>query len=228
MAGGTRRRKARLHRRRKIVNELRSPDDAELRSLLEPVLLRRLRKGELLTDGQLREISLKKGLAVTARRAGEVRRGVASLQRFGERRQARPRLYMAALNLRYGTLFVDVAFLPHKRKNDGHVGFVTAVCGVSRQLAAVPIKRKTIAAFEAAIETLLTETIFSDVVLLLSDRESSLFSGAFASWLRKKHGIAIKYLPHRNKSYLAEKRDQNTSPFKPGWGLRGLFICHLN
>ena len=124
---------------------------------------------------------------------------------FGEIHSPRPLAFQGGLYLRFATVFIDVAFIGRKSKNDGFIGFVTAVEGISTQLAAVPIKRRTITAFESAIKTLLRETMLSQVVLIIADRESALFSKKFSDFLKKKYGVAIKYLSKRNKSYLAER-----------------------
>ena len=177
----------------------------EFKRVLSPVFQRHLKRGIVLSDREVRQEAEKRGIAALPRHLTQFRRSWLSLRRFKEIRAPRSPAFQSVFRARYATLFLDVAFLGDKRHNEGHVGFLLGVELFSTQMAALPIKRRTLEGFEDAIDRLFALSVFRQVTVTLSDREKALYSRTFARRMRAKYGIQLHYLSLRSKSYLAER-----------------------
>ncbi len=173
---------------------------------LSDTFFRNIRKGVILTNKELRQVALKKNVVVTEEDLETFRQHWPHLQRFRDARTPRPIVFQTLIRGRYATAFADVGFLSgYKRENEGHIGFLLFVEAFSGQMAAIPIKKRDIPAFEEAFEKLIRLTSLNELHLVLCDRERSMFSKKFQIWLKQKHGIRLRYLHTRSKAWKAER-----------------------
>ena len=177
----------------------------KIRQTLEAPFLNRLKKGEVLTPTKLRALARKKGVEANIQDVETFRQGFLHLQQHREIRRPRGSSFQAALNTRYATIFLDLAFFGKPRLNGGNKGFLLGVESLTHQLGAVLFKKRDLDSLSEALKKLLDESVFSRVKLIISDREASLVSDKTVTWLQRKRGIAIHFLPSRSKSYLAER-----------------------
>ncbi len=173
MPSSKRKRLARRRRRRQTRSPPPSVGPREIVRRLTPTFLSNIRRGIILDDDQLRQVARRKGLPPLSRQDIEhFRQHWPHLQRFREENRRRPLEYQTLVKARLGTAFADVAFLGDKRQNDNHVGFLICMEALTGTLGAVPIKRRTLNAFEEAFETLFRLTQLDYLHLVLCDRET--------------------------------------------------------
>ncbi len=168
----TDKRRRRLKRRRRRSHS--SPvGPAEIVRRLTPTFISNIRRGVIMDDAQLQRVARRKGIPPLSKNEIEnFRQHWPHLQRFREEDRRRPLEYQTLVKARLGTAFADVAFLGDKRKNDNHVGFLLCVEALTGMMGAVPVKRKTLGAFEEAFETLFRLTQLDYLHLVLCDRET--------------------------------------------------------
>ena len=126
---------------------------------------------------------------------------------------------------RYGRVFVDLFFLGKKKFNGGAVGFVLAAEQHTNQLAAAPIKKKSLEHLRAAMTKLIERSVFRGAKTLLCDRERALFSDKFREEMKQKYGMDVRYLTTRSKAWQAERmgryvKTQLNKLMKQSGGLR--------
>ncbi len=172
---------------------------------LDKIFLKNIRKGVILTDGELKLFAQKKGVSLTESDLAIYRETWPDLIRYSDMRMTADPPFETILNAKYATLFLDLAFIGEPRHNSNFVGFVLACEVFTHTLGAIPFKKRTMPALEEAIEKLIRLTTLDEVVLILSDKETSLYSPQFAKKLRERYGIIIRYMPPPKKAYLAER-----------------------
>ena len=180
-------------------------DVERIKAALSRTFERRLKLGVIMSNKELAALAQKKGIHISTNHLLAFKSGYPSLRRFQEIRTSRPAAFQTILRARYGTLMIDTFFMPEKRANSNYVGAMLAVEIFTNQLAAVPLKRRTIEAYENAIQVLFSESIFRQISVILSDRERAMFSKLFAKNIRKKYNIKIVYMRTRSKAYLTER-----------------------
>jgi hypothetical protein len=118
----------------------------------------------------------------------------------------RPKHYMTASILKYGTVMVDLAvFHPEwKRSNGGNSAFLVGVECVSGQLSVHPCRDKKSASWEAAVRVMV-ERDFNSVVCIISDQDASVTSDRFRANIKEKYGVEWSFLKSRGKAMKAER-----------------------
>ncbi len=100
---------------------------------------------------------------------------------------------------------VDLGFMKDKVLNDNKIGFLLFVDVYCQLLHVEPIASKTMASLEEAIKRTIERSPMSYLKLILSDRESALWSTTFASRMEAR-GIRLHFLTKPgNHAYLAER-----------------------
>lgn len=96
-----------------------------------------------------------------------------------------------------------------KRVNDGHVGFILGVEGLSGQLAVVPVRNATTKSWERACRQMLESSSFNSIHTFMSDRDSAVknnsASGGLRGRLKAEFGISWHFLGGRHKASRAER-----------------------
>ena len=112
----------------------------------------------------------------------------------------------ASLFPTFGNVFVDAAFVDKSWKpfNRNYIGFVLAVEATTLQMDAVPIRNKETASFYGALREIITRDNIKCIRVILSDRESAVYSAHFRTRIRNDYNVRIEYLTRKSKSYLAE------------------------
>ncbi len=173
-------------------------DESAMDAYLTPVFNKNLKRGVILTNKEVLELLKSKGFAkVSSSYVRRFKNQYPALSKFSELRTPRVAQYQRGVSLRLGHIYIDVAFLGEKRFNNNYIGVLLAVDAQTQQLAAIPLKRRTTEAFEEAIEHLISLSIFRQIAIFYSDRETSLASESFAKKLKKRHGITLRYLHTR-------------------------------
>jgi hypothetical protein len=139
----------------------------------------------------------------------------ASLSRMRERfpetaafaHAAAPTTHMAPSFSRYGTVQIDLAMYgndPRTRWHNGGCGsFILGVECISKCLFLQPVRDKTAATWQRAVQTM-CETVYDGVTVVLADREAALTSPTFVAAVKKDFGVEIRYLKSRQGAHLAE------------------------
>ena len=174
---------------------------AAMEKYLRPIFVRNLRKGILLTPAEMTKKLETKGFPsafISSRFFKRFRSNWSALTKFNEiRTPTRAANYMSTFTMRYGHIFVDSGYLGQARYNKGHIGLLLGVEGQTHQMAGVPIKKRTREAFEEAMERLIGMSVFHEVSVIYSDRESAIYSPAFVRKLKRRHGVTLRFLHTR-------------------------------
>ena len=106
----------------------------------------------------------------------------------------------------FGNVFIDAGFVDKRWKsfNRNYIGFVLAVEATTLQMDAVPIKTKETESFYAALREIITGDNIKCIRVILSDRESAVYSRHFRTRIRNDYNVNIEYLTRKSKAYLAE------------------------
>jgi hypothetical protein len=112
-----------------------------------------------------------------------------------------PLRYMSSSVQKYGVVFLDAAVMMprHKNVNGGCGGFLAAVESLSQQMFAVGMKDGTTSSWEKAV-TVLAETKFHSMRVVVTDRDSAVKSQAFRDSIKERFGISWTHLKNRSKA----------------------------
>lgn len=103
----------------------------------------------------------------------------------------------------------------HKRLNDGAIGFLMAV-NEAGFINPLPLRGLKMSNFEDALETLARGSSFESISVLVSDRESAIWSEGFQAKMRSAHGIGIHFMTKGSKAWRAgelEGEGDGDAPF---------------
>jgi hypothetical protein len=202
-------RRARWEERQLRTSQERVVVQQQLKDLLSSVFLRSVKKGQPLALQALLAEAQKKGIKhVTLTDIQQFLTQFPGWQQYRQFRKRHPTPYQTHFITKFMTLQVDVAYMKKqwRKYNNNCIGFLLA-CEVGiGLLAAIPLQRKTLSAFEDALARLLQLSAMSHVRVILSDRETSLHSKTFRDQIKKRYNIQLAYLQLRSKSYLAERQ----------------------
>ena len=120
----------------------------------------------------------------------------------------KPQTFMAPSFTRWGTVMIDLGMYGDNAKtrwhNKGCGAFILGVECISKKLCVVPVSDKASASWQQAI-TIMVETEFDGVSVVLSDREAALTSATFRKAMQANFGVDIRHLKTRHKAFLAER-----------------------
>jgi hypothetical protein len=164
----------------------------ESERLLEQYFDKNAKRGVVLSAVQLAAHARKLGIPFAWDKLRQMRhrfKYAAFSSRFRQ-----PLRYMSSSVQKYGVVFLDAAVMMprHKNVNGGCGGFLAAVESLSQQMFAVGMKEKAV--------TVLAETKFHSMRVVVTDRDSAVKSQAFRDSIKERFGISWTHLKNRSKA----------------------------
>lgn len=171
---------------------------------LKTIFLDNAKQGIILSKKQLSSIAMKKKFRINHDKISKIRRYFTYLARFDIPK--RTSKYMSTSILKFGSLFCDIGYMPisYKKYNNNYYSFIAAKEVVSGQIAAVPIKNKSMKEIFNGLKSILDQGSLRQCHTLLWDSEAAVKSAKMQSLLQKELGVRCFFLTQRHKSYLAE------------------------
>ena len=113
---------------------------------------------------------------------------------------------------RLGYLSMDFAFYKKEWSgyNRGFIGFLMVVSVSPGKRWAIPMKSRKTSSFEQALEQVCMGNIFPAITVILSDRETTIFSSNFQKKMKQLYDIEFGFLQRYSKAFNAENAIRHT------------------
>ena len=113
---------------------------------------------------------------------------------------------------RLGYLSMDFAFYKKEWSgyNRGYIGFLMINSMAPDKRWGIPMKSRETSSFEKALELICMGNIFPAITVILSDRETTIFSSKFQKKMKELYNIEFGFLQRYHKAFNAENAIRHT------------------
>lgn len=178
--------------------------------ILRDYFKKQLGKGDILSTEELLAYAKKRKLTLNKKFVKGLRSDVLSSALYLKNNAIKK--FQTITHPKLGLLAIDFAYYKKDwyRFNNGYVGFLMIVSATPDKRWAIPMKNRETKSFEVALEEICTENIFPAVNVILSDRETTIFSSNFQNRMFDKYKVKFQFLHRYNKSWIAENAIRHT------------------
>ena len=169
-----------------------------------------IKKANILTDFDLKQYVKKNKLTVSIKFIKQLKKDVLPSALYS---QFEPIKEYETISIpRLGYLSMDFAFYKKEWSgyNRGFIGFLMIVSIAAGKRWAIPMKSRKTSSFEQALEEICMGNIFPAIEVILSDRETTIYSSNFQKKIKQLYDIEFGFLRRYSKAFNAENSIRHT------------------